>query len=221
MTVHPTRELLESTVRVEAEDGKLFSAFLVGAGSGVDVLITAAHCVQTQTAVRLRVTPPYEMGALDLTLQRLDDMDLSLEDDVAVFRWEDAYRPRLGRGHIRDNGVTLGEEVVVAGFPQGLSVPARVGEASIPAQFPLVRKGVIAGIRGPESGSLTFLDLLANPGYSGAPFVWKEIGTNITYVAGMVVQTATDGMGVPLGFSVGVPADRILKHLDAALHRRS
>ena len=81
-------------------------------------------------------------------------------------------------------GLTLGQDVYFLGFPYGLT--SEVGELNQNFPFPFVKKATLSAID--SNTNLLILDGHNNPGFSGGPVVFSEVGkpANQLSVAGVI-----------------------------------
>ncbi|MGR0219515.1 trypsin-like peptidase domain-containing protein [Agromyces sp. ZXT2-6] len=187
----PPREYLASTVRVQSTlRDESTGAFRVGTGLRVDgdehgYLVTAGHLVPAETTADLRIGHMGTAGADDFRdAERIDDPDMSVDDDIAVFRMPKGGFPfeRLNR-----DGSFLGQDVLIAGYPWGRSF--RVGTEVEGLTLPMIKKGVLSTFPAWDVPRF-YIDVVANPGFSGAPVMYDGPG-GVARIAGMVTRTAT------------------------------
>jgi S1-C subfamily serine protease len=207
-------EFLHSTVLIETEEGRVASGLVVEHEDRV-VLLTAAHAVPDASEARFLIGSSQTLGRSDLTIPRVDDRDLASEDDLAIYQLPNERWPLLDSGRISQAGMHLSQDVLMVGYPGGNSYTVHV--SGTPNVLPMVKKGVIAAMT--STPDRIYLDLIANPGFSGSPLLMAPHDARHVMVAGMVIQTAVvpnDRNELTLdaaGISVAVPASLLLKHL--------
>ena len=81
-------------------------------------------------------------------------------------------------------GITLGQDVYFLGFPYGLT--SEIGELNQNFPLPLVKKAILSAFY--PATKLLLLDGHNNPGFSGGPVVFSEVGkpANQLSVAGVI-----------------------------------
>lgn len=222
----PVAEVIQSVVRLQTVDGRVGTGFLVAHDKAV-VLVTAAHGVPDETRAEFLLGSFYSPGNDRVELDRLDDPDMSREDDIAVYRFPGHPRhPILTSDRLSSHGIRFGEDVLILGYPSGRAFGANL--QSHPVSTPMVKKGAMATMffEDDNGSSRFYLDLVANPGFSGAPVVFKEAQSGQARIAGMVVQTATmdatsgdggSGLSRFADLSVAVSESRILEHIRQSL----
>lgn len=87
-------------------------------------------------------------------------------------------------------GLIWSQDAYVVGYPLNLSGRTANGQYGIP----VAKKGIVAAMDLGAEPPVLFLDLIANPGLSGAPVVYWNSGTGQWTVGGVVTQ----GIAVPL-----------------------
>lgn len=197
MLIHPLlaqTQALGSVVRVQAvvnlEPHHPGTGFVVSHAEA-RFLITAAHNVSSAPECDLRLLSPQSLDLHELTLTRVDDPLDSADDDVAVFSLPYELGPHAFAMPLGDECLRLSQEVLVLGFPQGMDI--RTGAwTGTPADFPIVKKGIVAAMSDVDGQRRLLLDMVANPGMSGGPVIFNG-GNSIEdlRIAGMVRQTAT------------------------------
>lgn len=209
-------EFHHSTVLVETEEGKVATGFIVQHEDRV-ILITAAHAVPDADSARFLVGSSQTLGRTDLTIPRVDDRDLATEDDVAIFQLPNPKWPLLDSTRIDDDGAYHSMDVLMLGYPGGTNFAVDLQGG--PQVLPMVKKGVIAAIT--SRPRRTYLDVIANPGFSGSPVLMALPSAPRVMIAAMVIQTAVHSSENELslsaaGISVAVPAPSIRKHISNA-----
>lgn len=179
----PPYEILDSIVSILTEAGHVATGFRVRCGADC-FLVTARHAMPDSETAHLRMQSMYEKGAIDETLARADDG--TSDADVAAFRI-----PFTGRAldieRVSDEGIYLAQDVLALGFPGGTRY-VHDGPGGFLA-LPLVKKGVLAAIASQDRPM--YLDLIANPGFSGGPVLFAPHHANEIRICGMISQTAT------------------------------
>jgi len=219
----PVVEAIYSVTRIQTESGSEGTGFVVRYGSNY-VLVTAAHGVPNETRVEFLLSRFDLIGTDRVSAERVDDPDMSSEDDIALFRLQNwPLSPILTTDRLCAEGIRFGEEVLLLGFPTGLAFASEMGGSAVTT--PMVKRGVLATMDFPTAnGSPRFyIDLVANPGFSGSPVLFRHAVSGEIRVAGMVLQTAT--MKVPAGdeligasayadLSLAVSVSRIREHIE-------
>lgn len=206
-------EFLFSTVLLETEEGKVATGLIVQHEDRV-LLITAAHAMPDTAEARLRIGSSQNLGRTDLILARVDDRDLAAEDDVAIFQLPNLSW-RLDSSRISDEGLYHSMDVLMVGYPGGQNFLLQLPGG--PQVFPMVKKGIIAAAT--SDPSRLYLDIIANPGFSGSPLLMALPSAPEAMIAGMVIQTAVvsdDRSELSLnaaGVSVAVPSALVRKHI--------
>lgn len=214
-------EFLHSTVLIETEEGKVATGLVVQHEDRV-LLITAAHAVPDDAVARLLLGSSQTLGRTDVTLPRVDDRDLAAEDDVAIFQLPNPDWKLLDSSRINDDGLHQSMDVLMVGYPGGRNFVVEMQGG--PQVLPMAKKGIVAAMT--SSPSRTYLDIIANPGFSGAPLLMALPSAPQVMVAGMVIQTAVvphDQNELSLtaaGISVAVPSPRLRKHISSTRRAR-
>lgn len=214
----PLYELSAATMRLSQASGEVGTGFQIR-HEGKDYLITASHGMpEGEDRVEFLIARHAGLGSQHVTLQRVDDLDDDNPGDVAVFLLP-SQPNYLPSETLTNAGIFLGQDVMVLGYPFGQAYPVTIGGQPFSTQ--MVKRGGLAAVTDDEM----FLDLVANPGFSGAPVFFYEPREAKTFIAGMIKQTgtlaATDGRGlVPSAYadiSVGSWSTAIVKRLKTAL----
>jgi len=84
------------------------------------------------------------------------------------------------------NNIVFGQDVYFLGFPFGLK--AEVGSLNNNFPMPFVKKGICSNIdnKNPEITGI-WIDGYSNPGFSGAPIVFRDISTGNIKIAGVLI----------------------------------
>ena len=175
-----TAEVWERIVRVVcgAEFG---TGFILDRGD-IQYLVTAAHVVKSGAAVEVLVRG--KVVSVELTALKVPTKDA----DVAVFRLDRSIAPPgLLLGADMD-GMVYGQDAYFLGFPLGMTFDLEDG------YFPLVKRCTISGTSHKFEGRpVLLLDGWNNPGFSGAPVVFRPPATTAPEpmrVAGVVTAYA-------------------------------
>lgn len=205
------QDMISATVEIEQRqiDGRttVGTGFLVSDptpdGRPRTVLVTAAHVLErmqlnaAKVGYRVQTGPANWRYAPELITIRDGNKALWRRDpdqDVAVIEvkvpdvFAKAAIPMAwlaGDDTLRRFGVGPGDEMMVLGYPQGLSANT--------AGFPILRSGRVASpIEAPDSNPIFLLDFRVFPGNSGGPvFLARaagEDGGGANVVAGMLTQ---------------------------------
>lgn len=81
-------------------------------------------------------------------------------------------------------GISYGQDLYFLGFPFGLK--SNVGALNREFPLPLVKKGILSAIFFDQPGKPFLIDGHNNPGFSGAPVVFKETNSNDFKIAGII-----------------------------------
>ena len=214
----PTYDLTAAIMRLTVTSGGHGTGFQIR-HDDKDYLVTAAHGMPDgEDRVEFLISRHSGLGSQHVTLQRVDELDDDNPGDVAIF----SLPPQphyLSSEMLTTSGIGLGQDVMVIGYPFGQAFPVSIGGKSYSTQ--MVKRGGLAAIGEDEM----FLDLVANPGFSGAPVFFYEPREKKTLIAGMIKETgtlaATDGTGgIPSAYadiSVGSWSGAIVKRLKISL----
>ena len=218
----PTYDLTAATMRLTVHADKHGTGFQIR-HEGKDYLITAAHGVpEGEDHVEFLIARHKGLGTQHVTLQRVDEMDDENPGDVAVFSLP-AQPHYMPSDMLTRAGIRLGQDVMVLGYPFGTAYAVTIGDQSYSTQ--MVKRGGLAAI----TEDRMYLDLVANPGFSGGPVFFYAPEEKRTMIAGMITKTgslhagppATDGTpAAPSAYadiSAGTWSDAIVKRLKGAL----
>lgn len=206
-------------VRFTGESGRGGTGFLTdGPGDGL-YLVTVAHntsgdreeCVEIQQAWGA-LAP---QGAL---LERIGDVSSGL--DLAVYSVPPNLRPTwyVGSVAVEASSLIYGQDCFILGYPF-LQAGEAFGSGS---QLPLIKKACISGRMVREDVTSWIVDTHANPGFSGAPLVYRVSGTQEYRIAGVVTQamlgpTVEGGdMTTPAGFTYCLASEHIKVLIEGA-----
>ena len=82
-------------------------------------------------------------------------------------------------------GMALGQDVYFLGFPYGLG--SELGQLNRNFPVPFVKKAIVSSfVTGDDGIQFVFLDGHNNPGFSGGPVVFKNLGESDYNVAGVI-----------------------------------
>lgn len=226
--VRPDYQALHATVNLRTIEGKAGTGMVVRKGR-LDFLVTAAHGVLPSDVVDFQIGSVNSLGFKELKLERVDEWEASSPDDVAVFKLSDWQGTALPVDRLDMNGISLAQDVLIIGYPDGTPFVSKIAgkPEGLPApnyaSIPMVKHGILAAVDSEKVGNTKrlYLDLVANPGFSGGPVLFRHRKTDQTLVAGMVIQTArlatdqADDADVSpfVDISTAVPADLVLKHI--------
>jgi S1-C subfamily serine protease len=160
---------------------------------GKQYLITARHVVEGISGTAT-VEIFYENNWHALMVSVVGETDR--EADITVLSPSVQLSP-LHPLPPKSNGIYFGQDIYFLGFPYNLFTD--IGEANRNFPLPFVKKGIVSTISRNEHGMRRFfIDGHNNPGFSGGPVVWSEIGRNfgtVEYNVGAVIsgyQTANE-----------------------------
>ena len=130
-------------------------------------IVTARHIVESMTVpatIRIKHKGVWKDCLVNLVGHCKGKVDISV---LAVdFQLSPTYSlPTTGR-------MTLGQDFYFLGFPYGLT--SEVGEFNRNFPFPLIKKATLSAID--SNTNLLFLDGHNNPGFSGGPVVYSQVG---------------------------------------------
>jgi hypothetical protein len=213
----PPHEILDAVVNILTDENRAATGLKVRVGSEC-FLVTALHAVPESDRASLRIQDMYDPGS---TIEELNRHDDGLEGEIAVYRLPKFTGRALDVARLDQTGLYLGQEVLGLGFPGGSRFP--VGGGSSFLATPMLKKGIVSVFDGPGQPFL-FVDLIANPGFSGGPLIYSPLDGRETMVCGILLQTATsvDKRGerpldrselVTAGFSTAAPISDVLKIL--------
>ena len=163
----------------------------------------------------------------DIAVTRMSPPQLEqFEVDYSAWAWE---RTAIGREGVKQKGLHEGDEVLSVGFPIGFR--AEDAETLFSLNFPLVRGGVLAQIRGwLENEHYTFLvDCPIFDGNSGGPIctvpstvaIGNSQSQNQTWLIGVATkklsaEVSTTGL-TALDLGVVTPIDFVNEAIEAAM----
>ena len=162
---------------------------------GQRFLLTAKHLCIDEPEEQVTLAHPWTNdGAPMVTvLERVGRRDSP--GDVALFRLPSGLlSDAVGTVDVLSAGYFITQECFILGYPYGLALT--FSEASN-VQLPLVKRGIIAGASGPPSDRVLYLDLVANPGFSGGPVVIRNGTTGRQQVIAVVKGTLTGPLVEP------------------------
>lgn len=197
-----------------------------GAGVVLDVgenqyLVTAKHLASEDSEEQVTLQHLLTNGGrpFSVVLERVGDRTGAA--DIAAYRLE---RRLVGAAlplTLGSAGMTYSDDVYILGYPFGLTFETG-GED--PQHMPLAKKGIVSG-SGLRSGiRVHYLDIFANPGFSGGPAVVKVNPSRRLAVVGIVqgqltgpaVETdpaAPNQAHLPAGITVIVDAGHVTELL--------
>lgn len=186
------------------------------------VLITAKHLCNGDSEEIVTLRHPYTGGGAPVQAGLVrESADVAL-GDIAVFRLPEHLLSHLHEPLPLDaDGLGFTQDAYIMGFPYNLSFPLG-GEA----EFPIVKRGIICAKRHDEGGhQVLMIDMIANPGFSGGPLVYRNPETRSWAFAGAVqasilapvVEPSSDDpkpLRVPSGLSIVASAAQIQRLRD-------
>ncbi len=177
-----TANVLQRTFKIKAGES-IGTCFTID-WEGRQYLITARHIVKslaTNTLVSIFHEGKWKDLSVNVVGHGQDSMDISvLSPSIQLSRKELSLPATTAK-------ITLGQDVYFLGFPYGLH--SEVGEINRNFPFPLIKRGALSAVVKGDSGEMILLiDGHANPGFSGGPVVFSEIGRplNELKVAGVI-----------------------------------
>lgn len=164
--------------------------------------MTAEHLTngKRDEIVQLERSPVNSVTRVEDCLTRVGSLDSPL--DIAVYRCNEDLAKRDHILPFGSDGMVFSQDAFILGFPQGLNLQLTGGSTSLP----LVKKGIISGMTQEGGISLIYLDLIANPGFSGAPVIFHHRETGRLTVAGVVNGTMTQPASPEEGFESSIIA---------------
>jgi S1-C subfamily serine protease len=148
---------------------------------GRQYLITAKHVIEglkAEGTVELRQGETW--SPVHVTVFRCDDpIDIAVLVPPKQLTVTYELEPTMKR-------IVYGQDVYFAGFPYGLFTSGQNVNAGLPLAF--IKKAVISATTSDRGAVVMFLDGHNNPGFSGSPIVYRDLGQNrITFkLAGVV-----------------------------------
>lgn len=173
-------------MRFSGERGRPGTAFVLDDAQGHLALVTAKHlCLPDESEEEVTLRHPWSNDgrAQARTLARIGD--IHCDADVAAFRLPPGViTTPVGTVTLTAAGFYFTQDCYILGYPYGLSFTMTNDEDG--QQLPLVKRGIIAGaVQHPGHRDL-YLDLTANPGFSGGPVIIKNVDTQGFQVVGVV-----------------------------------
>lgn len=188
-------------VKFRGERGRSGTAFVLD-HDGDQFLVTAKHLTngERDEIVQLERSPVNSVTRVEDCLTRVGSLEDSF--DIAVYRCNEELARRDLVLPIGSDGMVFSQDAFILGFPQGLSLNLTGDSTSLP----LAKKGIISGMIVDKGVYLIYLDLIANPGFSGAPVVFHHRETGRLTVAGVVNGTMTQPAAPEEGFESSIIA---------------
>ncbi|SEE47626.1 S1 family peptidase [Jiangella alba] len=155
-------------------------------------LITAAHLTIGERFELVILKPIPDAGGEHTKDTHPDHLErigpLDPKHDVAVFKANDDLARRSLTLPASSDQIVIGQEILTAGFPGNLSmVIPKMGLRSMP----LVKRGCMGGMGEVDGIRVLYLDLIANPGMSGAPVVFRDHEKGVLKVAAVIKGSYT------------------------------
>jgi S1-C subfamily serine protease len=153
----------------------------VGTGFTIDIdnkqyLITAKHVVQSfESPAGLEVFGNEVWLPIPAKLVAHHP-----EADISVIAPSQPLSPPNLPITASSNGIAYGQDVYFLGFPYGVLSQVIFGESGHP--LPLVKKAVLSSF----AGNVYLLDGHNNPGFSGAPVIFNQMGGPPTHVGAVI-----------------------------------
>lgn len=177
-----TANVLQRTFQIKVEDA-VGTCFALD-WEGRQYLITARHLVKS-LAENAQVSIYHERKWKTLSVNVVghgqNSIDVSVLSPSIQLARKDLPLPASWEK------IVWGQDVYFLGFPYGLC--SDVGELNRDFPIPLIKKGTLSAILAGDSGdNILLIDGHVNPGFSGGPVVFSEIGgpSNKLKVAGVI-----------------------------------
>ena len=188
-----TSNIIYRVFKVRTEQGTA-TAFTID-HDGKQYLVTARHTID-------RLPQPYRIDIYwqeDWHRLPLGLTGLSPISDVAVLAPRVQLSPTFPLPPT-DTGLAYGQDVYFIGFPY--DIMGGLGNLLEGRPLPLVKRGCLSAFaKGANDESLLYLDGHNNPGFSGAPVVWREGQSTEFRVCGVVSGYKQGAVSTPLGDS--------------------
>lgn len=176
-------QVLSRVCRFVGESQRPGTGFLLDVASR-QYLITANHltCGEPEEFISTQLPPWYPNPHQSQVLSRVGLVDARV--DVAVFACDQPLASSELTLPAGTEGLIWSQDAYVVGYPLNLSGRTANGQYGIP----VAKKGIVAAMDLGAEPPVLFLDLIANPGLSGAPVVYWNSGTGQWTVGGVVTQ---------------------------------
>lgn len=154
---------------------------------GQRFLVTAKHLCTDEPEEYVTLVHPWTNNGSPFPTALVRVGERNEVGDMAVFR----LPPKLLVNVVgmikvaRPGDFFFSQDCFILGYPYRLSLT--FGEES-EQRLPLVKRGIIAGAKGSGSDRILYLDLIANPGFSGGPVLIWDPKTSQHQVIGVVAQ---------------------------------
>ena len=176
--LHPfsTTQLGTPTVITSNVHRRVFR-LMTAAGTGscftVDVdgkqyICTAKHLFDASSTRQLQINVAGEWEYLDVELVGYGSADT----DICVLAAKMQLSPTWQLDPTMD-GLVIGQDVYFLGYPYGISTI--VVDQDEPFRLPFIKKAIVSAVI-KDKRQILFLDGHNNPGFSGGPVVFKEVG---------------------------------------------
>lgn len=212
-----TAEVWSAVVRFSGESGRPGSAFMSQLEPGRWVLVTAKHLCNEDSEELVTLVHPYTDGGAPIQVGLQREFADAPVGDIALFRLPEGTLTQLHPPiPLSTSGLAFTQDAYIMGYPYRLTFP--LDEKKV---FPIVKRGIVCAERYDEDGhQVLVIDMIANPGFSGGPLVYRRHDTNAWAFAGAVQQSLlapvvqpTDGVPdppmVPSGLSLVASAGQI------------
>lgn len=164
--------------------------------NGQRFLITAKHLCTDEPEEHVTLAHPWTKNGspFPTVLVRVGERDEV--GDIAVFR----LPPKLlvgivGAVEIAQPGdYFFSQDCFILGYPYRLSLTF---DEESTQRLPLAKRGIIAGAKGSGSGRILYLDLIANPGFSGGPVLSWDPNTREHKMLAVVAQALAGPLHEP------------------------
>lgn len=192
MAVIPTSNVISRVFKIYGIEGH-GTAFTIEV-EDVQFLVTARHILPDSSHVTIGLEPPTG-SRVNLTLARLDVQPLGA--DIAVLVLPEPISPTWDLVPTMDGSVQ-GQEVCFLGYPFDLALRSEMGGEM--RTYPFVKGGILSAWAVSSSGiAQVFLDGMNNPGFSGGPVVFQNLGSGKLHVGAVIQGFRGDRASVMIG----------------------
>jgi hypothetical protein len=173
-------------IRFKTESNRRGTGFLFDHSEGL-ALITAAHLCNGDREELLEFQQAWADAApVTAYLDRIGSLDST--GDVAAFEVPQNLWPQwfVGKVPLTSDGLVYGQDCYILGYPFDLS--SAVGIQVKGHGLPIIKKGIISGSSADNDIWTWYIDVHANPGFSGGPLVIERSGSARDFqIAGVTI----------------------------------
>lgn len=188
------KEVWVRLVRFQGERCRPGSGFVIEE-DGIQYLITAKHLCNGELDELITIRHPWTNSGISVSFVLSRKGPIDTPGDVAAFVLPASLVRVDNRAIPLDVvGLAISQECYILGYPYDLSTSMGRGGTQ---DLPFVKRGIFAGSGDVDGVKSWYIDVIANPGFSGGPLVYLNKKSRRWQFAGVVVGSMSAPVAEP------------------------